>query len=149
MWLANRAVYSAHNRTCIYSCGSRRFKPKKQKIQQRPICREAPASPPCVPWEQTFMKTFPESHYNSIAIPGGSYLHHDCNLCFFFCSLTSPYCADVARWRENAAVGASRESCGEVVVHSRPGLSRQTVMANSQLWQGSCAIQSEIQSEYM
>lgn len=32
----------------------------------------------CLPRETTFIKTFPQNHYNSIAIPSIHYLHHDC-----------------------------------------------------------------------
>lgn len=40
-------------------------------------------SPPplCLPREQTFMKTFPQNHYNSITIPSSRYLRHDCICC--------------------------------------------------------------------
>ena len=80
------------------------------------------------------MKTFPESHYNSIAIPGSSYLHHDCNVFFLLLPYFSMLVyADVAKQG-----GGRRQQWGfsgvmqvvvtvTVVVHSGPG---QTDLGN-------------------
>lgn len=43
--------------------------------------QKGPASPLCLPGEQTFMKTFPQNRYNSITIPSSRYLRHDCICC--------------------------------------------------------------------
>ena len=46
--------------------------------EKSPSC---PASPLCLPREQTFMKTFPQNHYNGITIPSSLYLRHRCICC--------------------------------------------------------------------
>lgn len=65
----------------------------KQRLQQRTGVdmnlfmvkrnhpHKGPASPLCLPREQTFMKTFPQNRYNSITIPSSHYLRHDCICC--------------------------------------------------------------------
>ena len=50
--------------------------------EKSPSAQRAPrTSPLCLPREQTFMKTFPQNHYNSITIPSSLYLRHDCICC--------------------------------------------------------------------
>lgn len=66
---ANRGYSSEREWTWIYSW-----------------CKEPPTTGPLrlrlgLPREQTFMKTFPSNHYNSISIPGSRYLCHDCICC--------------------------------------------------------------------
>lgn len=68
---ANRGCSSTQEWTWIYSWW-------KEPIQARgPL----PASRPCLPREQAFMKTFPQNHNNSITIPSSRYLRHDC-ICY-------------------------------------------------------------------
>lgn len=69
------------------------YEMSKQRLQQhtgvdmnlfmvkRAHPRKGPASLLCLPREQTFMKTFPQNHYNSITIPSSHYLRHDCICC--------------------------------------------------------------------
>lgn len=51
--------------------------------EKNPSTKRVPRlTPPlCLPREQTFMKTFPQNHYNSITIPSSRYLRHDCICC--------------------------------------------------------------------
>lgn len=62
---ANRGCSSTWEWTWIYSW-------QKESIRAR-----APASLLHLPREQTFMKTFPQNHNNSITIPSSHYLRHD------------------------------------------------------------------------
>lgn len=69
------------------------YEMSKQRLQQRTGVdmnlfmvkrthpHKGPASPLCLPREQTFMKTFPQNRYNSITIPSSHYLRHDCICC--------------------------------------------------------------------
>lgn len=58
--------------------------------KKKPIHERTPASPPCLPWEQTFMKTFPQNRNNRIIIRSRNHLHHSYICCLANVAPSSP-----------------------------------------------------------
>lgn len=88
--------------------------------QKQSIHPRAPVSPLCLPWGQTFMKTFPQNHnHNSITIPSGNCLRHECICCSANTAPLNPnhlYAMDVAKQvEEEFSVCISRGIFGEVL----------------------------------